>query len=111
MKKIEILEKIKQKNWKQLKKKQVRKVKAKFSTNSILKRNSTKIILKKKHVEKHCRKTKIIWRNIVTIYSVLKKKTTKQNSQPTQYEKNKINKDHFGEKEEEEEEKFIKKTM
>jgi hypothetical protein len=41
----------------------------------------------------------------------LKKKTTKQNSQPTQYEKNKINKDHFGEKEEEEEEKFIKKTM
>jgi hypothetical protein len=35
-----------------------------------------------------------------------KEKTTKQNSQPTQYEKNKINKDHFGKKKEK---KFIKK--
>jgi hypothetical protein len=32
------------------KKKHVGKVKAKFSTSSILKKNSTKIILKKKHV-------------------------------------------------------------
>jgi len=38
------------------------------------------------------------------------KKTTKQNSQPTQYEKNKINKDHFGKKEKRRK-KFIKKTM
>jgi len=55
----------------------VRKVKAKFLTSSILKKKSTKIILKKKLVGKHCRKTKTIWENIVTIHSVLKKKTTK----------------------------------
>jgi len=36
-----------------------------------------------------------------------KEKTTKQNSQPAQYEKNKINKDHFEKKKEEK--KFIKK--
>jgi hypothetical protein len=36
-----------------------------------------------------------MWGNIVTIHSVFKK-TTKQNSQPAQYEKNKIDKDHFG---------------
>jgi hypothetical protein len=41
-------------------KKHVGKVKVKFSTNSILKKNSTKIILKKKHVGKHCSKTKTI---------------------------------------------------
>jgi hypothetical protein len=35
-----------------------------------------------------------------------KEKTTKQNSQPAQYEKNKINKDHFEKKKEK---KFIKK--
>ena len=35
-----------------------------------------------------------------------KEKTTKQNSQPAQYEKNKINKDHFQKKKEK---KFIKK--
>jgi hypothetical protein len=29
---------------------------------------------KKKHVGKHCNKTKTMWGNIVTIYSVLKKK-------------------------------------
>jgi hypothetical protein len=28
-----------------------------------------------------------MWKNIVAIHSVLKKKTTKQNSQPAQYEK------------------------
>jgi hypothetical protein len=73
----------------------VGKVKAKFSTSSILKKKSTKIILKKKYIRKYCSKTKIMWGNIVTIHSVLKK-TTKQNSQPAQYEKNKIDKDHFG---------------
>jgi hypothetical protein len=36
--------------------------------------------------------------NIVTIHNVLKKQTTKQNSQPAQYEKNKTNKDHFRKK-------------
>ena len=30
---------------------------------------------------KHCNKTKIMWGNIVTINSVLKKNTTKQNRQ------------------------------
>jgi hypothetical protein len=35
-----------------------------------------------------------------------KEKTMKQNSQPAQYEKNKINKDHFEKKKEK---KFIKK--
>ena len=39
-----------------------------------------------------------MWRNTVAIHSVLKKKTTKLNSQPTQYEKNKINKDNFEKK-------------
>ena len=38
-----------------------------------------------------------MWRNIITIYSVLKKKITKQNSQPAQYEK-KIDKNHFEKK-------------
>jgi hypothetical protein len=49
-------------------------------------------------VGKYYSKPKTMWGNIVTIHSVLKKKTTKQNSQPAQYEKNKINKDHFGKK-------------
>ena len=35
-----------------------------------------------------------MWGNTVAIHSVLKKKTTKLNSQPAQYEKNKINKDN-----------------
>jgi hypothetical protein len=78
-----------------MKKKHVGKVKVKFSTNSILKKNSTKIILKNNHVEKHCSKTKTMWGNIVTIHSVLKKKITKQNSQPAKHEKNKIDKEHF----------------
>jgi hypothetical protein len=41
-------------------------------------------------VGKHCSKTKTMWGNIVVIYSVLEIKTIKQNSQPAQYEKNKI---------------------
>ena len=44
---------------------------------------------------KHCSKTKTMWRNIVSIHNVFFKKTTKQNSQPAQYEENKIEKDHF----------------
>jgi len=47
---------------------------------------------------KHCSKTKTMWGNIVTIHSVLKKKSTKQNSQSAQYKKNKIDKDHLGKK-------------
>jgi len=48
-------------------------------------------------VGKYCSKTKTIRGNFVTIHSVnLKKKTTKQNLQPT--EKNKIDKDHFEKK-------------
>ena len=67
------------KKQKQMEKKRVGKVKAEFSTGSILKNNSTKIILEKKHVGKHCSKTKTMWGNIVTIHNILKKKTTKQN--------------------------------
>jgi hypothetical protein len=59
----------------------VGKVKVEFSISSILKKKLTKIILEKKHVEKHCSKTKTIWGNIVTIHSILKEKTTKQNRQ------------------------------
>jgi hypothetical protein len=51
-------------------KKHVGKVKAEFSTSSILKKNLIKIILEKKHVGKHYSKTKIMWGNIVTIHSV-----------------------------------------
>ena len=36
--------------------------------------------------------------NTVAIHSVLKKKTMKLNSQPVQYEKNKIDKDNSGKK-------------
>jgi len=43
-----------------------------------------------------------MWGNTITIHSVLKKKTTKLNSQPAQYKKNKIDKDNF-------EKKIIKK--
>ena len=39
-----------------------------------------------------------MWRNTVTIHCFFFKKTTKQNSQPAQYEKNKIDKDHFEKK-------------
>jgi hypothetical protein len=43
---------------------------------------STQIILEKKNM----------WGNTVTIHNVLKKKTTKLNSQPIQYYKNKLTK-------------------
>jgi len=88
MKKKKIILEKKGKN--KMKKKHVGKVKVKFSTSSILKKNSKKIILKIKHVGKHCGKTKTMWGNIVTIHSVLKKKSTKQNSQLTQYKKKSI---------------------
>jgi len=39
-----------------------------------------------------------MWRNTVAIHSVLKKKTTKLNSQSAEYEKNKIDKDNSGKK-------------
>jgi hypothetical protein len=52
--------------------------------NKINKENSGKENLKKK----------IMWGNTVAIYSVLKKKITKLNSQPTPYKKNKINKNN-----------------
>ena len=55
---------------------------AKLSTSSILKIiKSIKTILKKIITKK------IIWGNTVAIHSVLKRKTTKLNSQPAQYEK------------------------
>ena len=65
----------------------MRKVKAKFTTSSILKKKFDKYNFEKKHVGKHCSKIKTMWGNIVTIHSVLKKKSTKQNSQPAQYKK------------------------
>jgi len=40
-------------------------------------------------------KKTIMWGNTVVIHIVLKKKTTKLNSQPVQYKKNKIDKDNF----------------
>jgi len=80
-----------------MKTKHVGKVKAKFSTSLILKKID-KDNLKKKHVGKHCSKTKTMWGNIVTIHNVLMKKTTTQNSQLAQYEKNKVDKYHFGKK-------------
>jgi hypothetical protein len=39
-----------------------------------------------------------MWGNIVAIHNVLLKKPTKLNSQPAQYEKNKINKDNYRKK-------------
>jgi hypothetical protein len=42
-----------------------------------------KTILEKKNHKK--KKNKTMWGNTVAIYSVLKKKTTKLNSQPTPY--------------------------
>jgi hypothetical protein len=65
----------------------VEKVKTKFSTSSIFKKKFDKDNFGKKHVGKHCSKTKTMWGNIVTIHNVLKKKTMKQNSQLIQYEK------------------------
>ena len=49
-----------------------------------------------------------MWGNTVAIHSVFKKKTTKLNSQPTQYEKNKIDKDNSAKKKNHKKEK---KTM
>jgi hypothetical protein len=43
---------------------------------------STKTILEKKN---HKERKKTMWGNTVVIYSVLKEKTTKLNSQPAQY--------------------------
>jgi hypothetical protein len=48
--------------------------KSEFSTNSILKKKFDKGNFETKHVGKHCSKIKIMWGNIVTIHSVLKKK-------------------------------------
>jgi hypothetical protein len=39
-----------------------------------------------------------MWGNTVAIHSVFKKKTTELNSQPAQYEKNRIDKDYSGKK-------------
>jgi len=39
-----------------------------------------------------------MWGSTLAIYGVLKKKTTKLNFQPTQYEKNKFDKDNFWKK-------------
>jgi hypothetical protein len=36
-----------------------------------------------------------MWGSTLAIYGVLKKKTTKLNFQPTQYEKNKFDKNNF----------------
>ena len=54
---------------------------------------------------KHCSKTKTMWGNIVTIHSVLKKKSTKQNSQLAQYKKKKSTKTILEKKKQ-----FIKKN-
>jgi hypothetical protein len=48
--------------------------------------------------EKHHNKKKIILGNTITIHNVLKKKTTKLNFQPAQYEKNKLDKHNSGQK-------------
>jgi uncharacterized protein YaiL (DUF2058 family) len=39
-----------------------------------------------------------MWGNTVAIHNVLKKKATKLNSQPAQYEKNKIDKNNYEKK-------------
>jgi hypothetical protein len=66
-------------------------------------RKSTVIILNQLNIKnnkidkdnlKNHNKKKIMWGHIVAIHSVLKKITTKLNSQPAQYEKNKIDKDN-----------------
>jgi len=62
-----------------MKKKHAGKVKVGFSTSSIYIKKSDKDNFRKKYWEKYCSKTKIMWRNIVTIHNVLKKKTKKQN--------------------------------
>jgi hypothetical protein len=63
------------------------KAKAKFSTNSILKKKFNKENFeKKKHVEKYYSKTKTMWGKYCSnLQCVFIKKTTKLNSQPAQY--------------------------
>jgi hypothetical protein len=62
-----------------MEKKHFGKVKVEFSISSILKKFD-KDNFGKKHVKKHCSKTKTMWGNILTIHNIfLKKKTTKQN--------------------------------
>jgi hypothetical protein len=39
-----------------------------------------------------------MWENTIAIHNVLNKKTTKLNSPPAQYEKNKIYKNNYGNK-------------
>jgi hypothetical protein len=52
----------------------VGKVKAKFSTSSILKKKFTKDNFEKKHVGKHCSKTKTMWGYIVANLQCFKEK-------------------------------------
>jgi hypothetical protein len=73
------LEEKKQNKMKKMEKKHAGKVKAEFSTSSILKKKFDKDNFEKQHVGKYCSKTKTMWGNIITIHCVLKKKTTKQN--------------------------------
>ena len=47
---------------------------------------------------KHCSKQKPCEGNIVAIHNVIFEKNMKLNSQPAQYEKNKIDKDQFEKK-------------
>jgi hypothetical protein len=68
-------------------------------------RKSTVVILNQLNIKNNKidkdnfeKKKKIMWWNTVAIHNVLKKKTTKLNFQPAQYEKNKIDKDNFGKK-------------
>jgi hypothetical protein len=62
--------------------------------------------LKKKLAEKYCSKTKTMWENIVTIHSILKKKLQSKILNQ-QYEKNKIDKDHFEKKKKKIQKKII----
>jgi hypothetical protein len=50
-----------------------------------------------------------MWGNTIAIHSVLREKTTKLNSQPAQYKKNKIDKDNSGKKNKKNHEKMKKK--
>jgi hypothetical protein len=103
------LEKKKQKqNEKKWKEKHAGKVKAKFSTSSILKKKFDKYnFFKKKHVWKHCSKTKIMWGNTVTIHSVLKKNLRSKILNQLNIKKIKSNRQRPFRKKK----KFIKKTM
>jgi len=74
---------------KKIEKKHAGKIKAEFSTSSILKKQFDKDNFLKKYEGKHCSKTKTMWGNIVIIHSVLKKKTTKQNQQRLFWKKKK----------------------